>query len=156
MLPGELNSKADKKTLSNFDGAVQKSAAKSHLSDRIRRSFKKGPQCVPGPPTSVTMPLDAVSLFGLTSIFILSHQAGPHQNLSPTSIYAAHRDLSLSMEQKPPDLRNYEKDYGLIPPGNALQKSIQLIRTSTFREEKGLGRISKKSHLMTKMTNHSE
>ena len=64
-----------------------------------------GPQCVPGPPTSVTMPLDAVSLFGLTSIFILPHQAGPHQNLSPTSIYAAHRDLSLSMEQKPPDLR---------------------------------------------------
>lgn len=52
--------------------------------------------------------------------------------------------------------KNYEKDYGLIPPGNALQKSIQLIRTSTFREEKRLGRISKKSHLMTKMTNRSE
>lgn len=45
--------------------------------------------------------------------------------------------------------KNYEKDYGLSPPGNALQKSNQLIRTSALSEEKRLGRISKKSHLMT-------
>ena len=53
-----------------------------------------GLQCVPGPPTRVAMALGLSPLFGLKSIFILSHQAGLHQNLSPTSIYAAHRDLS--------------------------------------------------------------